>query len=82
MVGNPEVGVAGLERALFAIELTRSAGERMAGELPPCRAAARPLAVLLGCLTAPYAPAFGAFPSRAAAGGAQSATKVSMGGAL
>jgi hypothetical protein len=33
----------------------------MAGELPPCRAAARPLAVLLGCLTAACAPAIGAF---------------------
>ena len=33
----------------------------MAGELPPCRAAARPLAVLLGCLTAACAPALGAF---------------------
>jgi hypothetical protein len=35
----------------------------MAGELPPCRAAASPLAVLLGCLTAACAPAIGAFRS-------------------
>jgi hypothetical protein len=35
----------------------------MAGELPPYRAAARPLAVLLGCLTAACAPAIGAFRS-------------------
>ena len=31
----------------------------MAGELPPCRATTRPLAVLLGCLTAACAPAVG-----------------------
>ena len=31
----------------------------MAGESPPCRAAPRPLAVLLGCLAAACAPAVG-----------------------
>jgi hypothetical protein len=68
--------------ALTPIELTRSAGERMAGELPPCRAAARPLAVLLGCLTAACAPAIGAFRSEQYLVESQAATRVSTGGAV
>ena len=53
---------------IFRIELTRSAGE-MAGESPPCRAAPRPLAVLLGCLAAACAPPTGpAFRSALSSG--------------
>jgi hypothetical protein len=54
----------------------------MAGELPPYRAAARPLAVLLGFLTAACAPAIGAFRSEQYLVGSQAATRVSSGRAV
>ena len=54
----------------------------MADKWRPCRASPRPLAVVLGCLTAACAPAIGTFRSEQYLVGSKAATRVSTGGAV